>query len=86
MLENQKILFLQQQASTQRMDSRLRSGEIDRLEMTYAKLEEVAAEKYFTLANFQLATTINELENVLQAPLSDNSIKNEKIENSYLNK
>ena len=86
LLENQKILFLQQQASTQRMDSRLRSGEIDRLEMTYAKLEEVAAEKYFTLANFQLATTINELENVLQAPLSDNSIKNEKIENSYLNK
>lgn len=85
LLENQKNLLQQQQASTQRMDRRLRSGEIDRLEMTYAKLEEVSAEKYFTLANFQLATTVNDLENVLQAPISDTSIKNEKIQNSYLN-
>lgn len=85
-LENKKNLLQQQQASTQRMDRRLRSGEIDRLELTYAKLEEVTAEKLFTLANFQLASSINELENVLQAPLADSSIKNEKIENLYLNK
>lgn len=86
LLENQRILFQQQQASTQRMDRRLRSGEIDRLEMTYAKLEEVTTEKHFTLANFQLASSINDLENVLQAPLAESSIKNEKIENLYLNK
>ena len=86
LLENQRILLQQQQASTQRMDRRLRSGEIDRLEMTYAKLEEVTTEKYSTLANFQLASSINDLENVLQVPLADSSIKNEKIENLYLNK
>jgi len=86
LLDNQKNLFQQQQASTQRMDRRLRSGEIDRLELTYAKLEELAIEKSFSLANFQLASSINDLENVLQAPLADSSITNEKIENLYLNK
>jgi outer membrane protein TolC len=86
LLDNQENLYRQQQASTQRMQRRLQSGEIDRLELTYAKLEEVAAEKNFTLASYQLANSINELENALQAPLTNNSIKNEKIENLHLKK
>lgn len=86
LLDNQENLYRQQQASTQRMQRRLQSGEIDRLELTYAKLEEVAAEKNFTLASYQLANSINELENALQAPLTNSSIKNEKIENLYLKK
>ena len=84
LLENQRSLLQQQQASTQRMDRRLRSGEIDRLEFTYAKLEELVTEKSFTLASFQLASSFNELENVIQAPLTGSGINNEKIENLYL--
>jgi hypothetical protein len=64
-----------------RMDSRLRAGEIDRLELSYAKLEEVLAEQYLATANFQLASSVNDLENAIQAPLTDSSITNEKIEN-----
>jgi outer membrane protein TolC len=86
LLENQNRLFQQQQTNTLRMDRRFNSGESDRLELTYAKLEEVVAEKSLSLANFQFATSINELENVIQAPLADSSISNEKIEKLYLNK
>jgi len=81
LLENQKNLYRQQQANTRRMDSRLRTGEIDRLELSYAKLEEVLAEQHIALANFQLASSINDLENAIQAPLAGSSITNEKFEN-----
>jgi len=81
LLSNQKNLYQQQQANTMRMDSRLRAGEIDRLELSYAKLEEVLAEQYLAMANFQLASSVNDLENAIQAPLTDSSITNEKIEN-----
>lgn len=86
LLENQDKLFEQQQTSTLRMVRRLRAGEIDRLELTYAELEQLAVEKSLNLAHFQLATSVNELENAMQAPLTDSSISNEKIENLYLNK
>jgi len=81
LLDNQKNLYQQQQANTRRMDSRLRAGEIDRLELSYAKLEEVLAEQHIAMANFQLTASVNDLENAIQSPLSDSSITNEKIEN-----
>jgi hypothetical protein len=68
------------------MDNRLRAGESDRLELTYAKLEEVIAEQQIALANFQLAASTNDLENAIQAPLADSNITNEKIENLTITK
>lgn len=81
MLENKKNLYQQQQTNTQRMESRLRAGEIDRLELNYTKLEEVIAEQNIAQAHYQLAASTNELENAIQAPLLESSITNEKIEN-----
>jgi len=81
LLNNNNKLYQQQQANTRRMNNRLRAGEIDRLELTYAKLEEVIAEQHIALANFQLASTANDLENAIQAPLADSNITNKKIEN-----
>jgi outer membrane protein TolC len=86
LLDNNKNLYQQQQANTRRMDNRLRAGESDRLELTYAKLEEVIAEQRIALANFQLASSTNDLENAIQAPLADNNITNEKIENLTIKK
>lgn len=80
-LDNQKKLLAQQQASTKRMVSKLRAGEIDRLEMSYAQLEEVVAEKNYARANYQIVTQINELESAIQAPLNDTQINNDKLEN-----
>ncbi|OYY03789.1 MAG: hypothetical protein B7Y72_06335 [Mehylophilales bacterium 35-46-6] len=80
-LDNQKTLLAQQQASTKRMVSKLRAGEIDRLEMSYAQLEEVVAEKNYARANYQIVTQINELESAIQAPLNDTQINNDKLEN-----
>lgn len=86
LLDNKKNLYQQQQANTRRMDNRLRAGESDRLELTYAKLEEVIAEQQIALANFQLAASANDLENAIQAPLADSAITNEKIENLTITK
>ena len=69
-LENQQKLLAAQKNNTQRMNSRFASGEIDRLELAYAKLEQSVAEKNVALAYFQLKTTLNQLENTLQKPLS----------------
>lgn len=85
-LENQKNLYLQQQQNTRRMERKLLAGEIDRLELTYAKLEDVMQEKNVALAQFQLKSAINELENTLQKPLIDSNIKNEKLESLSLSK
>lgn len=70
-LLHQQGLALQQQSSTQRMQRKLAAGDIDRLEMTYSKLENVAAEKNVVLAKFQLNTTLNQLENAMQIALSN---------------
>ncbi len=76
-LENQKILYKQQQQNLQRMERRLSAGEIDRLELSYAQLEQIAAEKNVLLANFQLQSAINAIENALQQPFITGNIKNE---------
>jgi len=81
MLENQKNLLQQQQRNTQRMERRFSSGDIDKLEVTYARLEQVVAEKNVALSRYQLTTSANELENALQTPLSGSNIRNDKIEN-----
>ena len=86
LLDNKKNLYQQQQANTRRMDNRLRAGESNRLELTYAKLEEVIAEQQIALASLQLATSANDLENAIQAPLADSTITNEKIENLTITK
>lgn len=77
-LENQQNQHRQQQANTSRMDRQLRAGEIDKLELIHAKLEEVMTEQNITLANFQLASTMANLENAIQVPLTDAGITNEK--------
>lgn len=69
-LDHQKILLAQQQSSTQRMQHKLTAGEIDRLELTYAKLEDISAEKNVALANYQLNKSLDQLENNLQRPLT----------------
>lgn len=80
MLENQKNQYRQQQQNTQRLERSMLAGEIGRLELTYAKLEEAVIEKNVVQAHFQLESAINELENALQRPLIDSNINNEKIE------
>lgn len=81
MLADKQNLYQQQLINTSRMENRLRAGEIDRLEFTYAKLEEVVAEQQVSNARFQLASSTNDLENAIQAPLAESSITGEKIEN-----
>jgi outer membrane protein TolC len=68
-IENQKIILKQQQYNTQQMIKRLAAGEIDRLELTFAKLELNAVEKNLALAHYQLKMAEAELENTLQTSL-----------------
>lgn len=70
MLDNQDILLAQQTENALRVAHKLQAGEADRLELTYANLEKIVAEKNHALANYQLAITIQELENVLQSPVT----------------
>ncbi|HSH54834.1 MAG TPA: TolC family protein [Methylotenera sp.] len=69
-LASQQQLYAQQQQNTQRLQHRLTIGEIDRLELAFAKLESIAAEKNVALASFKRNVAINQLENTLQQPLS----------------
>lgn len=69
-VENQHQLLLEQQKNTQHMQRRFSIGEIDRLELAFTKLENITAEKNVALADFQLNTAVNQLENTLQQPLS----------------
>ena len=78
-LEHQQHLLAQQQSSTQRMQRKLAAGDIDRLEMTYAKLEDINAEKNVAVANFQLNKSLDQLENTLQKPLADNGATGSNI-------
>lgn len=74
-LTNQQKLLEQQQANTQRMSRMFTAGEIDRLELAFVKLENIAAEKNVALAHFQLITALNQLENTLQKPLTGAGVK-----------
>ncbi len=83
-LEHQKRLLTQQQSNTQRLQRKLTAGEIDRLEMTYAKLEEINAEKNVALADFQLNKSLDQLENILQKPLVNNESKDSAMANTII--
>ena len=74
-LADYKKLYVLQQDNTNRMQHLFAGGEIDRLELTMAKLEELMSEKSVTLANYQLYNSINNLENTLQHPLHEHGIQ-----------
>ncbi|MEQ1487630.1 MAG: TolC family protein [Methylotenera sp.] len=74
-LQNKQQLQTKQNENTQRMARKLAAGEADRLEFTYAKLENIAAEKNVILAHFQLMKSLDQLENTLQIPLTGMGIK-----------
>lgn len=76
-LASQQKLLEQQQNNTQRKLRLLKAGEIDRLEFAFVKLENVATEKNVASAYFQLKTTLNQLEDTLQKPLTGAGVKNE---------
>ena len=78
-LEHLQRLLAQQQSNTQRMQRKLAAGDIDRLEMTYAKLEDINAEKSVAIANFQLNKSLDQLESTLQKPLADNGATGSNI-------
>lgn len=82
-LFNQQTLLLQQQAYTKSSERKFAAGEIDRLELAYIKLENIVAEKNVALAEYQLKTAANQLENTLQQPISS-LISNEKLERAAL--
>ncbi len=69
-LNNQQNLREQQQLSTRRMEHKFSAGEIDRLELSFNRLENIAADKNVALAQFQLKTAMNQLDNALQKPVS----------------
>lgn len=87
-LLNQQALLSQQQANAKRTERKLIAGEIDRLESVFVKLENIAAEKNVAIADFQLNTAINQLENALQQPISNlitsRSLTGEKLESATL--
>ena len=76
LLADNKKLFAEKQENTTRMHSLFNAGEIDRLELTMVKLEELISEKNLALANFQMHASINNLENTLQHPLNLHSEQN----------
>lgn len=78
-VENQKRTLVEQQAYTQRMQNKFNAGEIDRLEMAFANIENIVAKKNMALANYQLNKSLNQLENTLQKPLVADSQKHFSI-------
>ena len=79
-LDNQQQLFKQEQINSQRMSRQFTAGEIDRLALTFVKLEDNAAEKSLALGYFQLKTAVNTLENTLQKPLISSRFKATALE------
>lgn len=77
-LKEQSALLERQQNNTQRMLRRFSAGEIDRLELMYARLEELFAEKKVMSANYQLRTALLEFENTRQKPI-DIQANHEKL-------
>jgi outer membrane protein TolC len=55
------------------MQKRFAAGEIDRLELSFSKIEAIAANKNTLLAQYNLANAYNNLENTLQQPLDAKS-------------
>lgn len=74
-LANSKRLYALQQDNTTRMQHLFAAGEIDRLELTLARLEEFASEKNLIQASYQAHLSINNLENTIQHPLNEEVIK-----------
>lgn len=85
-VDNQQLQLNQQETNTKRIERKFNAGEADRLELTYAKLEHLAVEKNYTLANYQLINSLNELENAIQAPLTASRINNETLDRVQSNK
>lgn len=79
-LDNQQQLLKQQQSNSQRMSRKFSAGEIDRLELAFAKLEDNLAEKNVALAYFQLKTAHTQLENTLQEPLTTTDVNSTKLD------
>ena len=75
-LIDQQKLLAEQQAYTVRMTHKFTAGEIDRLELAFVKLEDIAAEKNVVEADFQLKLAFNQLENTLQKPLTETGLEN----------
>ena len=73
-LDHQKTLLAQHQLNTQRMQHKLAAGDIDKLEMNYASLENISTEKNVALANFQLNKSLDKLEDTLQKPLKSDDV------------
>lgn len=69
-LAQQTALYQQQIANTKRMDKKFAAGEIDKLELSFAKLEQIEAEKNLVAAKLQRNHAIHQLENALQKPLA----------------
>lgn len=84
-LQNQQQLQTKQKENTQRMARQLAVGEIDRLAFTYAKLEEITAEKSVILAYFQLMKSLDQLENTLQTPLTGVGVAETGLNSAGLN-
>jgi cobalt-zinc-cadmium efflux system outer membrane protein len=80
MLDNQEKLVKQQQENTDRIERKFKAGEADRLELTYAKLESLVAQKNYSLANYMQLMSIQDLENMTQAPIMATRLKAEKLE------
>lgn len=70
-LAQQTTLYQQQAANTNRMNKKFTAGEIDKLELSFAKLEQIEAEKNLLSAKLQRNHAIYQLENILQKPLAD---------------
>jgi outer membrane protein TolC len=80
MLINQEKLLEQQQDNTARIERKFKAGEADRLELTYARLESLVAQKNHALANYMQLMSINDLENIVQAPIIASQIQAQKLE------
>ena len=62
------------------IERKVKAGEADRLELTYARLETLVAQKNRALANYMQLMSIQDLENMTQAPVIATRIKAEKLE------
>jgi len=70
LLDYQVNVMAQQQQNTALVSQRFASGEVDRLTLALAKLENYVAEKNVVIANYQLKIALTKLENTLQRPLT----------------
>ena len=68
-LLTQQELRKQQLANAERIQRRFAAGDADRLELTFAKLENIVADKAVLLAQAQQIMTFTQLENTLQESL-----------------